>query len=283
MVLKKRIVLVLLIFTALVLVGRIDAVHFGIFVAGIFLNFVPTSILLVLSIAVMGAVYWIFRDGKVLRIAFPALVALQTVILVFWLEGWTAASAFVKHSRGLGRSVIDPQLEHAFMIGFWLSAALVFTLLVDHLIDIFLKNRETTGRHFYKKKISILLLEVLLLMGLHSNRVSFMRNGRNVNVVSSVSQDGMKSIQLVPMNAWIDTNGLVIVREGRSPIWSTAGEIGDSLTMADSGRFVWSTDDQTVFLLLNLHGEIDVPMLGYSFRTSMEVNPSDYGKGNAVK
>lgn len=277
MVLKKRIALVLLIFTALVLVGQIDAFAFGIFVVGIFLLFVPTSILLVLSIALTAPVYRIFRDGKVLRVAFLALVALQSVILVFWLEGWTAASAFV-NARRLGQSVVAPQLEHVFMIGFWLWAALVFALLADHLIEVFLKNRETTGKHFYKKRIGILLLEVLLLLGLHSSVVSFKRMGPDVNVASSVSSDGIKSIQLVPMNAWFDTNGLVIVREGRSPIWSTAGAIGDTLTFADSGRFVWSTDDQTVFLLLNLHGQKDVPMYGYNFRTSMEVHPSEYGK-----
>lgn len=62
-----RIALVLLIVTTLVLVSRIDAVHFGIFVVGIFLILVPTSILLVLSIALVGPVYWIFRDEKILR------------------------------------------------------------------------------------------------------------------------------------------------------------------------------------------------------------------------
>jgi hypothetical protein len=162
------------------------------------------------------------------------------------------------------------------MIGFWLLAAFVFALLVEHLVDAFLNKRETTGKLFYLKRMGIFALEGLLLLGMYSGIVNYKRQAPDTGVATSVSPDGKRSIQLVAMNAWIDVNGLVIVREGRSLIWSTAGELGDVLTEADGGRFVWSADNSTAFLLLNLQGKKDVPMLGYNFETNMEVNPSEY-------
>jgi hypothetical protein len=168
------------------------------------------------------------------------------------------------------------------MIVFWLLAAFLFALFVEHLVDALLNNRETAGEHFYLKRIGVFALEGILLLGMYSGIVNYKRQGHDTGVATSVSPDGKRSIQLVPMNAWIDVNGLVIVREGRSLIWSTAGELGDLLTEADGGRFVWSADNSTAFLLLNLRGKKDVPMLGYNFETNMEVNPSEYRKSIAA-
>jgi hypothetical protein len=204
------------------------------------------------------------------------LLGVQELILLLWWQGWTAASAFLKHGQTVGWAVLDPYLEHVLMVCFWVLAALVTAITIEHLSSVFFDGNRSDERHFYVKRVAILTLEAFLLLSIHSSFVSSLKESREVNVSASTSPDGIHEIQLVPMSTFLDTNGLVIARAPHQMIWRTAGEIGDLLSEARGGRFVWSSDNSKVYLLLNIHEYRDHPMLGYDFRQNANVNPGTY-------
>lgn len=273
----KRILTVLAMFVLLVLVGRIESIAVASFAVGLFLSLIPSIVLLVLTGIIGSIAIKAFRHSNLMLTMFLALLISQSVILFSWFEGWTAASAFVKHSPEIGLPVIDPQLENKLMIAFWLLAAFVVALTIEHLINSFLSiEANLSSKSSHKAQIGILLFEAFLLLSLNSSNVNDRRMSRDVNVPSSVSSDGTKEIQLVPMNAWIDMNGIVIVRNPNSLVWKTVGKIGDSLTEAEGGRFVWSNDSSRVYLLLNFYKEKDFPILGYDFEANKQIDPKSY-------
>jgi hypothetical protein len=260
-----------------VFVSKIEAVAVALFAAGLILGIIPPLLLLALTAIITHFAINVFHSCKLLRWMFLVLLISQSVILFAWMEGWTAASAFEKHSYEIGLPIIDPKLEHALMIAFWLIAALVVAIAIEHLLNSHFKvGASSFGKHAHKKQMLVLVFEMFLLMAVSSSIVNFRRMPSGVNVPSSLSSDGTKEIQLVPMNAWIDTNGLVIARRPNSLIWRTVGEIGDTLTGADSGRFVWLNDSSKVYLLLNFNEEKDRPVLGFDFETNKEIDLKSY-------
>jgi hypothetical protein len=272
-----RILLVLAMFGLLVGVGLIESVEFALFAVGIFLGLIPPIALLVLTAVIAGLVLKVFRHSNLVLITFLGLLISQAVVLFSWFEGWTATSAFREHAPEAGLSVIDPQLEHQIMIAFWLIAAFLLALATEHLVNSFLSSElNLSNKSSSKAQVGVLLFEAFLLLSLNSSVVNFMRLTRNVNVPASASSDGTKEIQLVPINAWIDTNGIVIARKTNSLVWKTVGEVGDSLTEADGGRFVWSRDCTKVYLLLNFHQKKDFPMLGFNFESNRQIDPKTF-------
>jgi hypothetical protein len=273
----KRILIVLVTFALLVVVSRVEAAAYALFAVGFFLGIIPTIVLLILTAAIGSLVLKVFRHSKLILWVLLALLISQALILFSWFEGWTAASAFRKYSNEVGLPVIDPQLEHQLMIAFWLLAAFVVALTIEPLINPSLSSETNLSRRSsHKAQLGVLLFEAFLLLSLNSSFVNLMRMSRDVNVPASVSPDGTKEIQLVPMSVWIDTNGIVIERKPNSLVWRTVGEIGDSLTEADGGRFAWSNDGSKVYLLLNFRQEKDFPMLGFDFEANKQIETKTY-------
>lgn len=277
MVIFRRITLLLGIFLLLVFVGRTEMVASVSFVCGLLLAFIPTLALLSATLGLGIVVVLIFRRHKPLLLPVVVLLSIQALILLLRIGGWTAASAFVKHSRTMGRPILDPQLETLLMIGFWLLAALVTALLIDHIVHRWLA-RTQREENFYRTRIGVLLFEGFLLVSMHASFEGFASQSRPVNVPGSVSPNGAHEIRLVPMAAFFDTNGIVIVRTSHWPIWRQAGQIGDLLSETDSGRFAWSGDGSKVYLLLNIHDYKDFPILGYDFNQSTDIPADTYRK-----
>ncbi len=273
----KRVLIVLVIFAVVVLIGSIDSVRVAVFYGGMLLGLIPTVAVLIFSVLTAVLVLILFKDHKLIRWMLLALLICQGIILFAWIQGWTAASAFRNHSPSAVLPVIDPQLEEWSMILFWLFAALVIAVSIEHLIHPFLSSTSEV-RTLNKAHVSVLLFEILLLVTFNSNFVNFMRNGRDVRVSHSTSPDGNREIRLVPLNAFIDTNGIMITRKPGSPLWRTVGEIGDLLTETDGGRFVWSNDGSQVYLLVNFHDEKDLSVFGFDFRANKHLDPGTYVK-----
>lgn len=272
-----RIAVVLGLFALLVLLGRTDTVAFGTFAVGMFLGFIPIFVLLALTLIVAALVFRLFRRNKLVFGVSIASLSLQALVLILWLGGWTAASAFEQHDNAVGRIVIDPRLEHWLMILFWLLAALVSALTIEHLINHFLSTGTAPNeKHYHKVWLGFVLLQSFLLFSIYSSMPNFRRQAYEVNVPNSSSPDAAREIQLVPMNALIDTNGIVIVRKPHALFWRTVDSVGDELTGAESGRFVWSPDSSRVYLLLNVGDRKDDPVLGYDFKEAKNVDPGEY-------
>jgi len=277
MIIFRRITLILGVFLLLVFVGRTEMVAFASFACGLLLAFIPTLALLLASLGLGLIAVLIFRGHKLLLTPIVVLLSIQALILLLRFGGWTAASAFVRHPRTVGRPILDPQLESLLMIGFWLLAALVTALLIDHIVHR-LFARALIEENFYRTRIGILLFEGFLLVSMHASFEGFASQSLPVNVPGSVSPTGAHEIRLVPMAAFLDTNGIVIVRTSRWPIWRQAGEIGDLLSEIDSGQFSWSADGSRVYLLLNVHEYRDFPILGYDFNQSTNIPADTYRK-----
>jgi len=277
MIVFRRIALILGIFLLLVVVGRTEIVAFASFASGLLLAFIPTLALLLATLGLGLIAVLIFRGHKLLLLPIVVLLSIQALILLLRIGGWTAASAFLKHARTIGRPILDPQLEHFLMICFWLLAALVTALLIDHVVHHSL-DRSASEKNFYRTRIGVLLFEGFLLVSMHASFEGFASASRPVNVPGSVSPNGAHEIRLVPMSAWFDTNGIVIVRKPHSPIWRQAGEIGDLLSETDGGGFVWSDDGSKVYLLLNIRDYKDFPILGYDFNRSTDIPTDTYRK-----
>jgi hypothetical protein len=272
-----RIAVVVGIFVLLVLLGRTDIVAFGAFVVDLFLPFFPTLVLLALTVIVAALVFRLFRRNKIVFGASIVFLSLQTLVLILWLISWTAASAFENHDVSVGQIVIDPRLEHLLMIVFWLLAAFVSALTIEHLINHFLSKRtEPKEKNYHIVRLGFVLLQSFLLLSIYSSMPNYRRQIGEVNVPNSSSPDAVREIQLVPMNALIDTNGIVIVRKPHALFWRTVGSVGDELTGAESGRFVWSPDSSRVYLLLNVGDRKDDPVLGYDFKEAKNVEPGEY-------
>ncbi|MDX6693184.1 MAG: hypothetical protein QOF02_787 [Blastocatellia bacterium] len=256
---------------------RSERVGFALFAVGLPLGLVTPRVLLALTalLATFGVRF--FHQSKLVRAMLRGLLIFQAVILLAWTECWTATSVFKKASLEPGWPVIDPQLESALMSAFWMIAAFVVALTVEHLLNFrFLLNPRSAKESSFRKQALILVCELLLLLALNSSVVNFGRFSRDVKIAASVSADGSKEARLVPLNAWIDVNGVLIARRPRSIIWRTIGAIGDSLTEADGGRFVWSNDGSKVYLLLNYYQEKDSPALGFDFETNTAIDPKSY-------
>lgn len=275
----RRVLIVSAIFALLVFVGRTEIAFVALFAVGMLLSIIPSIVLLILTAAAAWLVIRVFAHSKLVSSLLLALFIGQAVILFSWFEGWTAASAYMNHSREAGLPVIDPQIENRLMTIFWLSAAFVMAVLIEHLIESFRSIKtEIVGRSSRKAQMGIMLFATFLLLSLHSNVVNYCRIPRNVNIPTSLSPDGRREVQLVPINAWIDTDGIAIAREPHSLIWRTIGKVGDVLTEADRGRFVWSGDSSKVYLLLNLRGTQDYTVLGFDFKTNQPINPEAFSK-----
>ncbi|OLE54776.1 MAG: hypothetical protein AUG51_06630 [Acidobacteria bacterium 13_1_20CM_3_53_8] len=269
----KRILTVLAIFALLVFVGRTAAAAVAFFAIGLFLALIPVTVLFILTAFLAWLVTLFFNHSKLISTIFFVLLICQAMIQFSWFEGWTAASAFAKHSHGIGLTVIDPQLENKLMIIFWLLAALLVAFIIEHLINSFLSiETNLYNKSSQKAQVGTLLFAAFLLLSLNSNSMNDRRITRDIHIPASISPDGIREAQLVPMDAWIDTNGIVIVRKSRSLLWRTVGDVGDILTDADGGRFVWSNDSSKVYLLLNLSRAEEYPTLGFDFKTNQQIS-----------
>ncbi|HEY0404914.1 MAG TPA: hypothetical protein VGC89_04260 [Pyrinomonadaceae bacterium] len=273
----QRGAIILALFGLLLIAAQIKPLDFMLFAVGMLVSIIPAFMLLFFTALIASSAVKVFSRSRLLRASLLVLLIYQEVILFSWTEGWTVASAFDKSSSELGWPVIDPQLENALMMAFWLLAAFVFAMTIEHLLNCRFKLRMGSfDRASFRKKALILVCEALLLSSLNSGVVSFRRVSRDVRIASSVSADGAREARVVPLNAWIDTNGLVIARRPKSIIWRTIGTIGDSLTEAEGGRFVWSDDGSKVYLLLNYYQEQDFPILGFDFAANKAIDPKSY-------
>ena len=270
-----RIILVLFLFAALVVVGlllgRATSFVLG-FALLIFL--IPETILLILTIfsAVLAILF--FRPARLVVTSFVSLLILQAVILIGWIGEWTAVSAFHRAIQGDSRFVINPRLENGFLFFFWVLAAFTIAVAVEQMVNQFRSTEENaTTKPPFRRQFGVLALESFLLLALNSSSTSIRSSGREVDVPASVSTDGSKKIMLMPINAFIDTNGVIVVRQN-ALISKAIGGVGDLLTEADGGRFVWSSDQSQVYLLLNLRKQ-DTPVWGYDFQENKQVDPNN--------
>jgi len=278
--LTVRITLVLAIFLLLVLAGRTENALIIGFACGLVLGFIPTFVLIGLTLWVGAFAIMVLRRNKLVFVSLTALTSLQTVILLLWFIGLTAASLYAEHPATIGQPVIDPKLEHYLMVGYWLLAALVVAIFVDHLVHS-LWSKRGREKNFYRARIGILLLVMFLLLCVQGSRISFARMAINDKVPSSVSPTGAYEIELVPMAAFFDQNGVVIARNGRSPIWFRVGEIGDLLTDAKSGRFAWTEDGSKAYLLLTFYDRKDWPAVGYDVKAGKHLEGASYRAGDS--
>lgn len=271
----KRIILVLFLFAALVTVGLLisrDASFVLAFALLLFL--IPETVLLILTAFTAVLAILFFRPAKLVVTSFVLLLILQAVVLLCWIRGWTAVSAFHLAIQGGSRFVINPRLEDGLLIVFWVLAAFTIAVAVEQMVNQFRSTEgNVSARAHHKRQLGVLALESFLLLGLSSSSTNIRNSARDVNVPASVSSDGNKKIMLIPINAFIDTNGVIVVRQN-ALVSKAVGGVGDLLTEADGGRFVWASDQSQVYLLLNLRKQ-DTPVWGYDFREKKQVDPNN--------
>lgn len=273
----KRTATIIAIFILLTLIGISFAqiLYPAIFILGLFLQFIPNLILRALTLITAFLAITAFRQNKLVLVAFFVLLISQLLILFSWSQGWTAASAFQFRPSKIGLPVIDPNIERKLMIVFVLTAAGVFALIIEHLLSSVFISKPRSLKNLNISRTCILLLEIFLFVSLFSSIVIYRQMFVVRNIPPSVSPSGSKEIKLVPMNCWIDVNGIVITRTPKSIFWKTTGQVGDILSEAESGRFVWSNDESRVYLLLNLDGK-EFPAFGFDFKANEQIDSQTY-------
>lgn len=270
----QRIALVLVAFTVLALLGSTQPIQIGAFLLGILPSFIPSSILLVLTAALTWLGLKILGPNKLLLIAFVALLSFQSAILFCWVEAWTATSAYYDRSVKSGSLVIDPAFEDVAMVAFWLLAAFVAALIIEQLFRHAIVN--FPGKHLPKRSVALVVLgEGLALLSLYSNHINHDRMPGKVIAQHSSSSNGKRQIQLIPVDRWLDTNGLIIAKEADALMWRRIGKIGDILTEADAAWFQWSEDGTKVCLKLNVSQYKGYAVWAYDLQMGQTINPKE--------
>lgn len=266
----RRIIVTAVIAVGLILVGpALSRIFFPIlFLLGLF----PNYVLLLLTLLLAPLAILAFRPSRVVSVGLTALFAAQAGIITLWLLGWTGASFYWNHSTRVGAIVLDPSIESYLMTGFWILVAIVLALGVEGIIDSFLASQSLfETRHL--GLVALLICEVFLLSLMRFGRIGFVGSSERA-AVSSRSPSGNREIRLLPMQSFMDTNGIVIQREQRSIVWRSVGQIGDLLTESSEERFIWS-DESRVFLLSKIHGT-EYPVIGFDFSTRKNIDPKDW-------
>lgn len=235
------------------------------------LGLIPGHVLVVLTAIAAAVLIRAFRESKLVLTALLILFVIQEAVLIVWMQGWTAESYFAGHMRSLGSPILDPHLEQRLMLLFWIAAAVILSITIESLINSFLSIHPTFTKYSARLLVLLLLFEATLLVLVQFSST----NGRRVTwrpQVSSLSPTGAREARLVPMDAFIDVNGLVIAREPGAWVWRTVGRIGDILTESQDVRFEWSERDSKLFLLLDVRGR-EYPVIGFDFAANRQIEP----------
>jgi len=230
---------------------------------------IPNFVIFLLTVILAPLAILTFRHSKLMMIALAILFLSQAMVLSAWMMGLTANSWFLKFSREPGALIIDPSVEKYLMATFWITAGLAFAAAIEQIIHSFRANEPRFRSH--RKLIAVLLAEIFLLSLIQFGAVSFV-GLPDRSETSVISPNGSREIQLRPMSAWFDINGIVIQRENKSIWWRSVARVGDILTDSKSARFVWQDHDSKVFLLLNV-ADREYPAVGFDFNTHQNLDP----------
>lgn len=266
--LSRRIAVVVVVSTLLILLAPLGAIAVG--PVFFLLSLIPGYVLVVLTAIAAAILMRAFRESKFVLTALLILFVIQEVVLIVWMQGWTAESYYAGYMLSLGSPIIDPDLEQRLMRAFWIVAAVILSITIESLINSFLSSQPTFTKYSPRLLVLLLLCEATLLVLVQFSSTNSWRVTWRPQV-SSLSPSGTREARLIPMNAFIDMNGLVIAREPGARVWRTIGRVGDILTESRNVRFDWSDRDSKVFLLLDTRGR-EYPVLGFDFRTNQEID-----------
>ncbi len=185
--------------------------------------------------------------GAIVAVGLMSVV--EIVVLLAWLMPITAAAVFNQYPLDLNAKVFPPSVENLVMPFVWVG------ILVSIAVAAwrgFVVKRQSRGRTSVLHVAIWTVAQLVLLSAVWCNLNNFRRMPRDPFNVESVSPNGMWTARLVPMNCWIDRNGLVIVRHRGTFWWRPVADLGDILTECNQVRFEWKTDSSG-FVLLGHH------------------------------
>jgi hypothetical protein len=228
---------------------------------------IPGLVLDGILLCILVRAFWGRRTELVLLLA---LWLAQTVVLLIWSMRLTTSDAFLADGwEGLMRmgnlsfQVVDSRLEGAFMRSFWV-AAFVLPFLVALRWTVRALRNKGSATHGTSCRVGAMGLFAIVLCIMATDVHEFHRLGSCL--IESSSPDKRLEVRLVPINAFMDINGVVVLRQGKSIWWMPMGNVGDQLTTRKTEpRFSWEKDTVTLW--------VDDNRFVFDTRTATPVRP----------
>ena len=186
---------------------------------------------------------------------------------MMWTLKLTATTAF--HAfffRSFDAPVLDPGVEKGIMKLFWIVTGLLVLIFAVLSTKRVLKQLPSTDRLGRAVRIVSFALVLFLLMCIHFSWSNGSRVGPGL--AEGISPDGQREVLLVPMDSFVDMNGLVLWRRPGEFWWHSTAKIGDVLTGTDVAEFVWDADSARVVLVCDGRDYVEIVFLGDDQTTS---------------
>jgi hypothetical protein len=209
-----------------------------------------------------------------------AFLLFQSGILLLWLAGATAGAYFNTWPPPSDATVLDPDIENDLMGGFAIAAPIAAVVAI---VSAIWPGRKAAGEGHRTVPRRWLRVLVTVAIGFSSlatwaNLNNYRRMSGTGGVPTSVSPDGSREVRLVPMNCWIDVNGVVLARRPGEWWYKPLGCVGDELSQSGGGQFEWLADSTGVQLWLEVHWSNAPPeqwcVLAYDFRAGRQMEPA---------
>ena len=212
------------------------------------LMIIPPWLLLGLPLA--GVIWtWIGFRGRRVQIALlTAAGGLELAVLVVWSTGTTAAGAFQYGGFDVNRLVLPPELETTLMRVFWAGLCVPAAgLVIAWAWRLAKADRFPGSLKGLRARAPAIVLLAFTALCIRANHLNLMRMHGSLG--RSMSPDGRTEVSLVPINCFVDTNGLLIYRKTGAFWWRTAATIGDQLTLSPRAQFQWPSASEVVVIV----------------------------------
>jgi len=231
------------------------------------LGVIPPTVLFLWALAALFAGISLHHENRWLVLCWTIIGASQLVVLFGWVTGKTAAASFMRYAVDHTDRVIDPAIESVLMNLFW-GGAIVLTLIICLCTY---RKYITPPRKGIGIRTAIIIAEIMLLVAMKANLTNFRRMPDDPLNVRSRSPDQRNEIILVPMNCWIDRNGLILTRHSQEFWWTPVADLGDILTEIDRAWFEWEQNSRRVRLMANgVSSNEQVKLFEYSPENSQQ-------------